>query len=157
MSTSYNYDDALEFTDMGEKNCCIMEIRVVKGSKILPIKSISKHPNENEVLLDRDGNLQLTAVSINKKMKVLHLIYTPKNAMKIENEYSLTNFLKSNKTLMRFSVTFNKHTNNLVSNRGRNKPHQKPQQKPRQKVPLTVLLYNITRKSTGSLLPKLPK
>lgn len=44
-----------KYTEQEEYTCCTMVITIPAGTKILPIKGISQHPHENEILLERNG------------------------------------------------------------------------------------------------------
>ena len=68
-----------------ENRCCIFEITVSPGSKVLPLKDISNFRKEIEVLLDRDGEFFLTYVEEDDivlengdvyPMRIIHLTYT---------------------------------------------------------------------------------
>lgn len=51
-----------EDEDLSERNslCCVLRITVNPGAKVIPaIPTISRHPNEIEVILDRDFNFSL--------------------------------------------------------------------------------------------------
>lgn len=44
-------------------NCCLLRITVPAGIKVLPLKKISSHPSENEILLPRNTALQFSCES----------------------------------------------------------------------------------------------
>jgi len=52
-STSLDYDVAMGHAD-DAKGCCMFVITIKKGSKVLPVWSISRHPTEKEVLINRN-------------------------------------------------------------------------------------------------------
>jgi hypothetical protein len=81
ISTSVEYDKALDFA--GSK-CCILEITVAPGSKVLPIFGLSRYQEEGEVLLDRDGELTATYVGAKGDMKVIKCVYLPRTGISIE-------------------------------------------------------------------------
>ncbi len=72
ISTSLNYNVALRFA---ERDCCILQITVSPGSKVLYLSEISREKDEAEVLLDRNGSLKITGEIIKGKMKVLFVTY----------------------------------------------------------------------------------
>lgn len=76
ISTTTNYKKALEFT---ENECCILVIVVARGSKILPLKNISRYSDELEILLDRNNTLTVTDQEIKTtnqtQMKLLYCTY----------------------------------------------------------------------------------
>jgi len=70
---------ALEFSD---RECCILQITVSAGSRVLPIERLSYASNEQEILFDRNGELIMTGSSIdNHNMKILYVTYLPKNSL----------------------------------------------------------------------------
>jgi len=69
ISTSELYDEALNFAG---DNCCIIQINVYKGSKVLDISSLSRYKEEKEFLLDRNGILN---VNYTKKINGMNIIY----------------------------------------------------------------------------------
>lgn len=80
MSTSRYYDNVLKFAKTYE-NCCVMEITVSKGSKILPLQKLSMYKDEEEILLDRDATLICTGKYLKKikkeeDMNVLYCTYS---------------------------------------------------------------------------------
>ena len=42
------------------KSCCMLTIKVPKGSHVLPVAGVSKYPIEQEVLLPRNGHYEIT-------------------------------------------------------------------------------------------------
>lgn len=46
-----------KYTEQDEYTCCTLVITVPIGTPILPIKALSVNPNENEILLERNGIL----------------------------------------------------------------------------------------------------
>jgi hypothetical protein len=85
VSTSSEYNvAATSFSD--KKECCVIQITVSPGSLVLPLMSVSREPEENEVLLDRGGTLLVTGSTIRTTMKVIFATYTPKNSVKVTSE-----------------------------------------------------------------------
>jgi hypothetical protein len=68
-----------------ENRCCVFEISVSPGSKVLPLRNVSNFRKEIEILLDRDGEFFLTYVEEDDivlqngdvyPMRIIHLTYT---------------------------------------------------------------------------------
>lgn len=87
ISTSISYEQALKFAG---KDCCILEITVSAGSKILPLFTVSRELEENEILLDRDGILSVTGSSIkslnNREIKIIYVTYMPKTSIVVHDQ-----------------------------------------------------------------------
>jgi len=98
-SSSYNISGVADFHG---QTCCILEITISPGSKILPIFHISRIPSENEILLDRNGKFILTGTcfkfindrewlkrrglkSNDNDMKFLQVTYIPQNSIVYES------------------------------------------------------------------------
>lgn len=92
----YNIDSAFISTSINIKgtkdfrgnSCCLMVITVPPGSKILPIKKLSDAKYEDEILLDRNGKLVLTAqkpptVYDGYDLKTFYITYLPSTAKEI--------------------------------------------------------------------------
>jgi hypothetical protein len=73
VSTSNSLQSAMQFSG---KNCCILVIQVTKGSRVLPLKHLSKYTEENEYLLDRNSTLIVTNLFEENGMKYINCIYT---------------------------------------------------------------------------------
>lgn len=87
MSTSFLYERTKRFSG---KECCVLQITVSAGSKVLPIRTISKEPEEEEVLLDRDGILVVTGNTIrNDGMKVIFTTYCPYGSKPVREDEEL--------------------------------------------------------------------
>jgi hypothetical protein len=85
VSTTTEYDMASSsFSD--KKECCVIQISVSPGSLVLPLRSVSREPEENEVLLDRGGTLSVTGNTIRNTMKVIFATYTPKNTVNVTSK-----------------------------------------------------------------------
>jgi len=90
--------------------CCILEITIPSGSKILPVEFYSEHPDEREILLQRGSHMMVTNEIVKGGIKFLHMLYTPpvmiptNNLQKIESvnekldseSKKLTNYLLEN-------------------------------------------------------------
>lgn len=85
MSTTLDYNKTKRFSG---KNCCVIQITVSPGSKILPLRTISREPDEEEVLLDRNGYLLVTGSKINDqdKMKIIFATYSPEESKLVKND-----------------------------------------------------------------------
>jgi len=90
VSTSLDYEGSKLFSG---KNCCVLQITVSAGSKVLPIKDLSRYQEEEEVLLDRDSIFFVTGSMINEtdNMKIIFVTYNPKNSIKVENKDDISN------------------------------------------------------------------
>lgn len=87
MSTTLLYERTKRFTN---KDCCVLQITVSAGSKVLPIRALSKEPDEEEVLLDRDGTLIVTGNTIEKEgMKIIFITYCPQGSKPIHTDEEL--------------------------------------------------------------------
>jgi hypothetical protein len=103
ISASKYYENTLKFAE-SYKQCCVLEITVSKGSKILPLQSLTKYKDEEEVLLDRNGSLICTEQymkkdKVNRYMKVLVCVYakgleieSSKDIKEISEELAYENF-----------------------------------------------------------------
>lgn len=85
ISTSLSYTSAKNFSGT---QCCILKILLPIGTKILPLINIArmlKTYTEDEILLDRDGQLTITEQYINPEdnMTILECIYIHKDAINI--------------------------------------------------------------------------
>lgn len=58
---SASYDETIA-NRFGKRHCCTLVFNIPAGSKILFIESISDHPDEKEVLIDRFGQFNVTLV-----------------------------------------------------------------------------------------------
>jgi len=98
VSTSLDYKGTLDFqgSSLDNVSCCVLQITVSAGSKVLPILSLSINPHEQEILLDRDGEMYVTGSTIrNGEMKVIFVTYTPKKSISVHEEKSLRKAEKS--------------------------------------------------------------
>lgn len=68
VSTSKNKKQALDFVKGGK--CCLLNITVSPGTKILPVDVISDSPSEEEVLLSRDTQFVITNTLYNETEKL---------------------------------------------------------------------------------------
>ena len=77
-STSLSIKGTIDFR--GEK-CCIMQITIPPGSKILPLSFLSDASYEDEILLDRNGTYIQTGTDIRivdeKEIKFFYISYIP--------------------------------------------------------------------------------
>jgi hypothetical protein len=87
VSTTIDYKKTYRFTG---NNCCILQITVVPGSRILPLYLVSREPDEEEILLEADGTMVVTGTKLNKdNMKIIFVTYSPPKTYKIQQEKEL--------------------------------------------------------------------
>jgi len=93
VSTSLQFDVAMHFAKERKEtglHCCVVEITVSPGSKILPIFYGSEYPEEQEILLDRDGKMFVTGSTIEKvrgkKVKIIFATYMPSKSKKAKSD-----------------------------------------------------------------------
>jgi len=83
VSTSIELKQAMGFTG---NTCCIVQITVPPGAKIIPMRNFSSSRYEEEILLDRDGELICTGTDIiERHMNLLYASYIPKKHSSVEN------------------------------------------------------------------------
>lgn len=84
VSTSLTYLSAKSFSGT---YCCILKILLPPGTKILPVMSISRAKEEDEILLDRNGIISITNHYINTvdNMKILDCVYIHKDSVIIRD------------------------------------------------------------------------
>jgi hypothetical protein len=126
LSTSYDISAPMQYVDH-INHCCVIELAIPVGTKCLFLESISRYSNEKEVLLPRNGNFVLTAVSrtqINYDMDRFYITFLQNSAIfsktitgvveKAENKLAyLDEVLKVvEKT---FKTDTNEYTNKLLS------------------------------------------
>lgn len=68
----------------GEK-CCVLQITISAGTKVLFLKKISMHEDEDEILLDRGGKFIITGTEIRKGMKIVYMTYIPKGSLLVKS------------------------------------------------------------------------
>ena len=73
--------------------CCILQITVPPGSKVLPLESISDNKSEDEILLDRNGEYTVTGSDIRtitdqygrqSDMKFIFVTYNPPGYLRVK-------------------------------------------------------------------------
>lgn len=70
--------------------CCMLEITISPGSKVLPLWPVSDSPSEEEILLDREATWISTNATINNSMqKSLFITYIPPNSHVVETKEEL--------------------------------------------------------------------
>lgn len=104
ISTSYDINEALSFGS--STPTYIMKILVPEGTHILPLESISAHPDEKEILLDRNGTLTLTSVSIKTQIVLLNCVYT--KGMTLSSDKQILSFIKNIEDTQEEQSSFNK-------------------------------------------------
>jgi hypothetical protein len=85
VSTTLDYNKTKRFSG---KNCCVIQITVSPGSKAIPLRGVSREPDEEEVLLDRGGILLVTGSRINDndRMKIIFATYSPQQSKLVRND-----------------------------------------------------------------------
>lgn len=83
ISTSYDKQVSTWFKGT---NCCILNIIVPTGSRILPLSLISKLLLESEILLPRESTFLLTNIRYSNSIKVYDLVYIPPNSQNMNIE-----------------------------------------------------------------------
>jgi hypothetical protein len=84
ISTSLFYNEAKKFAS---EKCCILQITVSPGSKILRLTKVSKYKEEVEILLERNGSFKVTGTRVNDDddgMKIIFVTYSPPGSIQIE-------------------------------------------------------------------------
>ena len=76
VSTATNYESTETFR--GSK-CCVLQITVSAGSKVLPVYLLSENESEDEILLDKGGNFIVTGSTMKDNMKIIFITYTSEN------------------------------------------------------------------------------
>lgn len=79
MSTTLDKKLTDRFT--ASATCCVADITVAKGSKILPLYKISYHDDESEILLNRDGNIQVTNIDKKQLPTTLNCVYSDSSSV----------------------------------------------------------------------------
>ncbi len=80
ISTSHSRETAL---DLVGKNCCLLEILVTPGSKVLPLEEMSDVKHEREILLPCTGHFITTHTFQEKELLVYQLTYVSSVAVEI--------------------------------------------------------------------------
>lgn len=80
------YDDL--YRNSGNTKCCVLEIHVPAGSKVLPLFMFSEFPFQKEILLDRNGNFIKTGEYIKNDVLHLTLVYLPGHSVILDNSVS---------------------------------------------------------------------
>lgn len=85
ISTSYDEESALQFAG---QSCCLVVFTVPPGSKVLFVESVSEHPEEREVLIDRHGSFSVTLIHEKReeKMNKIFVSYIPLKSVNIKVE-----------------------------------------------------------------------
>lgn len=87
ISTSTSIMGASRFSG---RSCCILQITVSPGSRVLPLRTISEIPDEEEVLLDRNGHLVVTGSTVDRtnfsNMKIIFVTYSPYESKVVHDE-----------------------------------------------------------------------
>lgn len=112
MSTTIDKNVALKFSQYQVHTCCLFEVAVPKGTKVIPLYSIATYEEEWEVLLPRNG-----------VYKIVKSDFTPrKNSMVIKYKQNLPTrkFVLSNPKIHKKGWVIQPGTDNiLVDNNGK--------------------------------------
>lgn len=84
ISTSLNYQIAKE--RFAGKNCCLLQITVHPNTKILPLVEISDSPDEDEILLDKNGYIVYRGIQERDDMKIYLADYYDKEPISSVSE-----------------------------------------------------------------------
>lgn len=76
ISTSTSLNEARDFSG---DTCCMLRILLSSGSKVLPLSTISEHPEEMEILLSDEGEFIITNVVLLGTLETYDITYIPKN------------------------------------------------------------------------------
>jgi hypothetical protein len=76
ISTTLSIDIANSFT---QGSCCLYEIRILKGSKVLPLREISEHEDEQEILIHEYGTFTLDGEHNIKRRELQYPVMTYKD------------------------------------------------------------------------------
>lgn len=86
ISTTYDLKTIYEpINEYKELKCCILEITVPSGSKIIPVEKYSMNKHEREILLNRGSKMVVTNETIKGGYKYLHMLYTPLEILETDN------------------------------------------------------------------------
>ena len=85
ISTSVSREVAIDYTS---DVCCLLEILVTPGSKVLPLVSISLYPEQEEILLF--GSLTFVEEKIENGMRIFKCAYSGKKLLKTSIDKTLT-------------------------------------------------------------------
>lgn len=88
VSTTRDYNVTSEFRNA---RCCVLQITISPGSKVLFIEEISENPSEKEVLLNRNGKFIVTGTAIKNNMKIIFVTYTPMGSIPVKNDTEVKN------------------------------------------------------------------
>lgn len=81
ISTSGEKATAESFTK--NRDCCVFVITVSAGSKVVPLITVSEHPQEEEFLLDKDGHFIVTGSDIVNGIRNIFVTWLPQNSYPI--------------------------------------------------------------------------
>lgn len=83
VSTTLNYESSKRFSG---SECCVLQITVSAGSRVLPLRTISEMPDEEEVLLNRGDIAIVTGNAIKDRMKIIFTTYCPKDSKPVHTD-----------------------------------------------------------------------
>ena len=78
MSTSLSEYESKKFTkDFGDTRCCLLRLTVNPNSKVIPVlPSLSRYPNEYEIILNKEFNFILSNIEKTKSLTYYDIVYT---------------------------------------------------------------------------------
>lgn len=84
VSTTLVYHQTRQFRGI---KCCVLQITISPGSKVIPVRDLSVNSAEEEVILNRGGIMMVTGSEINEdNMKIIYATYSPGNSEIVHNE-----------------------------------------------------------------------
>lgn len=88
VSTSLNPELIKRIYVKPNRECCLLQITISAGTKVLPLHTISQF-NEQEVLLNRNGTYIITFSNIIDNYKVLYITYVPEHSVVIDKNLDI--------------------------------------------------------------------
>ena len=103
VSTSLLRSRALNFAG---PECCVLEITVPPGSKVLPVAFISFASDELEIILNRGGKFIVSGTKIDREkgMKIIYVSYIPMKSQESRSLEEIVDPGKLNQTQLQESV-----------------------------------------------------
>lgn len=84
VSTTYKRDTLVEeHDDIENPKCCIINLSIPAGVRLIPLFNISNHKEEHEVLLPRNSGMEFISQQIIKGVITKYMVYLPPNNTKI--------------------------------------------------------------------------
>lgn len=67
------------------QRCCILQITISAGTKVLFLRKISMHEDEDEILLDRGGKFIITGTGIREGTKIIYMTFIPRGSIAVKS------------------------------------------------------------------------